>query len=75
MRPLHEAVENGHCELVRLLITYGADPTMTNYSGQTCLTLANNDDQMKQLLEGIMADLKGKHSLKWDFTGPSGIVG
>ena len=34
MRPLHEAVENGYPEVARLLLTYGADPALTTYSGK-----------------------------------------
>ena len=74
MRPLHEAVENGHCELARLLLAFGADPTLTTYSGQTCLALAS-DKQTERLLQGYIADLKGKFGEEWFFLGPSRFLG
>lgn len=35
IRPLHEAVEQGYIEVVRLLLSYGADPLLATYSGMT----------------------------------------
>lgn len=70
MRPLHEAVENGHGELARLLLAYGADPALTTYAGQTCLALCA-DTQTLELMEGYMADLKGRTGTMWHFTGPA----
>lgn len=34
LRPLHDAVENNHVEVVRLLLACGADPTLTSCSGR-----------------------------------------
>ena len=41
-RPLHDAVENDHLELVRLLLSYGADPTLATYSGRSLLRMAHS---------------------------------
>lgn len=70
MRPLHEAVENGHGELARLLLAYGADPALTTYAGQTCLALSA-DTQTTYLIEGYLADLKGRPGEMWHFSGPT----
>lgn len=74
MRPLHEAVENGHAELARLLLAYGADPMLTTYAGQTCFDLCA-DIQCTQLLEGFLADLKGHDGEMWHFAGPTRLSG
>lgn len=74
MRPLHEAVENGHGELARLLLAYGADPALTTYAGQTCLALCA-DTQTLELMEGYLADLKGRTGTMWHFPGPARLFG
>lgn len=51
-RPLHLAVANDHVEIVRLLLSYGADVTMTNATGRSALQMAKTRD-MKQLLKGL----------------------
>lgn len=74
MRPLHEAVENGHGELARLLLAYGADPALTTYAGQTCIALCA-DAQTNELMEGYLADLKGRPGTMWHFSGPASFFG
>ena len=39
-RPIHDAAENGDCLILRLLLSYGGDPTLTSYTGETTLQLA-----------------------------------
>lgn len=54
-RPVHDAVVNDNLETIWLLLSYGADPTLATYSGQTAMKLASSDT-MKRFLSG-------KHSL------------
>lgn len=42
-RPLHDAVENDHLEVVRLLLSHGADPTLATYSGRGLLKMTHSD--------------------------------
>jgi len=66
-RPLHEAVENGDVHLVRLLLSYGADPHLATYSGQSPLSLAT-DKQTRMLLEHHVNDVQGYGSASvWNF--------
>lgn len=73
-RPLHEAVENGFVEIVRLLLSYGADPLLATYSGLTPLSLAI-DDGTVSLLQEHLADIQGKPSSTWCFLGPASCFG
>lgn len=73
-RPLHEAVENGFVEITRLLLSYGADPTLATYSGMTPLALTN-DEVTKQFLKNHLDDIEGEVSEKWELFGPSDIFG
>lgn len=73
-RPLHEAAENGATELVRLLLSYGADPLLATYSGQTPLMLAADTDAYS-ILEQHLDDIQGRTSIPWSFGGPSSIFG
>ena len=50
-RPLLDAVENGHMEVVRLLLSVGADPFLTTYSGKNAMRLARSRE-MKDFLTG-----------------------
>lgn len=69
-RPLHEAVENGDIELVRLLLSYGADPLLSTYAGQTPLSLVkDNNKDLKEYLVHYLNDIQGKPSAPWTFSG------
>lgn len=73
-RPLHEAAENGATELVRLLLSYGADPLLATYSGQTPLMLASDTDAYL-ILEQHLDDVQGRPAAPWSFGGPSTVFG
>lgn len=73
-RPLHEAAENGFVEMIRLLLSYGADPMLATYSGLTPLSLATDEDT-KHLLKYYMADVQGLTAPPWSFKGPAGCFG
>lgn len=73
-RPLHEAAENGNVEIVRLLLSYGADPELATYSGLTPLALAKNDTT-RTLLQNHLADIKGQNTVPWNFLGPASCFG
>lgn len=42
--------ENGDFQILRLLLAFGADPTLTTYSGETPLELAEESDTTKTVL-------------------------
>ncbi|XP_069745467.1 BCL-6 corepressor isoform X10 [Narcine bancroftii] len=73
-RPIHDAVENDHLEVVRLLLSYSADPTLATYSGRTILKMAHSE-VMEMFLLDYFADLQGRSNddpgLYWDFYGSS----
>jgi len=71
---LHQAAENNHLELVRLLLAYGADPLLATYTGQTALTLTSMDS-IKELLHLHLADVEGESAPKWIFNGPGTMFG
>lgn len=73
-RPLHEAAENGATELVRLLLSYGADPLLATYSGQTPLMLAV-DTEANAILEQHLDDIQGRTTVSWSFAGPACVFG
>lgn len=50
-RPIHDAVVNDNLETVWLLLSYGADPTLATYSGQTPMKLASSD-AMRTFISG-----------------------
>lgn len=53
-RPLHDAVENDHLAIVRLLLSYGADPTLATYSGRTIMKMTHSE-LMERFLTGTTA--------------------
>ncbi|KAF4026752.1 hypothetical protein G4228_019291 [Cervus hanglu yarkandensis] len=59
-RPVHDAVVNDNLETIWLLLSYGADPTLATYSGQTAMKLASSDTMKRFLSEekdGFACDL------------------
>lgn len=54
-RPIHDAVANDNLETMWLLLSYGADPTLATYSGQTAVKLATSDVMKHFLCGGYQA--------------------
>lgn len=52
-RPIHDAVENDHLDVVRILLSYGADPTLATYSGRSLLKMTHSET-MERFLTGKM---------------------
>jgi ankyrin repeat protein len=50
-RPLHDAVESDNIETVRLLLSAGADVSLTTYSGKTVFHLCRSE-HMRNFLQG-----------------------
>ncbi|KAG5889225.1 hypothetical protein JTB14_018648, partial [Gonioctena quinquepunctata] len=71
--PLHEAVENGCVEIARLLLSYGADPTLATYSGLTPLALTN-DEVTQDFLKNHLNDIEGEPSSHWISYGPASVL-
>ncbi|XP_045361430.2 BCL-6 corepressor-like protein 1 isoform X3 [Camelus bactrianus] len=73
-RPVHDAVVNDNLETIWLLLSYGADPTLATYSGQTAVKLASSDT-MKRFLSDHLSDLQGRAEgdpgVSWDFYSSS----
>ncbi|XP_018431782.1 PREDICTED: BCL-6 corepressor-like protein 1 [Nanorana parkeri] len=73
-RPIHDAVVNDNLETVWLLLSYGADPTLATYSGQTPMRLASSD-VMRTFLSDYLSDLRGRSDgdprASWDFYSSS----
>ncbi|XP_030199342.1 BCL-6 corepressor isoform X1 [Gadus morhua] len=71
-RPIHDAVENDHLDVVRVLLSYGADPTLATYSGRGLLKMTHSDN-MERFLIDYFADLQGRPDddpgLYWEFYG------
>lgn len=59
-RPLHDAVENDHVEVVRFLLACGADPTLTSYSGRGPINMTHSA-AMETFLEGRRQGGSGKY--------------
>ncbi|KAL0588438.1 BCL-6 corepressor-like protein 1 [Plecturocebus cupreus] len=61
--PVHDAVVNDNLETIWLLLSYGADPTLATYSGQTAMKLASSDT-MKRFLSAnfvFLVEMKFYH--------------
>lgn len=73
-RPIHDAVVNDNIETVWLLLSYGADPTLATYSGQTPMKLASSE-AMRTFLSDYLSDLRGRSDgdprASWDFYSSS----
>ncbi|XP_045063830.1 BCL-6 corepressor-like protein 1 isoform X1 [Coregonus clupeaformis] len=73
-RPIHDAVASDNLPVVWMLLNHGADPTLTTYSGQTVVKLAQSPS-MKTFLKEYFTDLEGRSdqdpSLPWDFYSSS----
>ncbi|KAG9478166.1 BCL-6 corepressor-like protein 1 isoform X1 [Eleutherodactylus coqui] len=73
-RPIHDAVVNDNLETVWLLLSYGADPTLATYSGQTPMKLASSE-AMRTFLSDYLSDLRGRSDgdprASWDFYSSS----
>ncbi|XP_073445938.1 BCL-6 corepressor-like protein 1 isoform X2 [Dendrobates tinctorius] len=73
-RPIHDAVVNDNLETVWLLLSYGADPTLATYSGQTPMKLASSET-MRMFLSDYLSDLRGRCDgdprASWDFFSSS----
>ena len=52
-RPIHDAVENDHLDVVRVLLSYGADPTLATYSGRGLLKMTHSDSVERFLMGKI----------------------
>lgn len=78
-RPLHDAVENDHVEVVRFLLACGADPTLTSYSGRGPINMSHSAT-METFLEGKEANSPRVLKLKPGFLDfrnlpPGGVFG
>ncbi|NXE29342.1 BCORL protein, partial [Ardeotis kori] len=76
--PVHDAVANDNLETMWLLLSYGADPTLATYSGQTAVKLATSE-VMKSFLCDYLSDLQGRADgdprTAWDFYSSSVLEG
>ena len=54
-RPIHDVAENGDFQILRLLLSFGADPTLTTYSGETPLELAEESEPTKDGVDYFFA--------------------
>ena len=50
-RPIHDAAEGGQIDVLRLLLSYGADPTLATYAGSTAFVCAK-ETNTKHFLQG-----------------------
>jgi ankyrin repeat protein len=62
--PIHEAADSGHTEVIRLLLSYGADPQLATYCGQTPSDITTDMD-VKELLDNHLADVQGHKASLW----------
>lgn len=60
-------MENDHLDVVRILLSYGADPTLATYSGRGLLKMTHSDS-MERFLTGKSSDLwfdQLNHVISW----------
>ncbi|NXK13570.1 BCORL protein, partial [Herpetotheres cachinnans] len=73
-----QAIANDNLETMWLLLSYGADPTLATYSGQTAVKLATSE-VMKRFLCDYLSDLQGRTDgdprTAWDFYSSSVLEG
>ncbi|NWX97405.1 BCORL protein, partial [Nothoprocta ornata] len=74
----HQQIANDNLETMWLLLSYGADPTLATYSGQTAVKLATSE-VMKRFLCDYLSDLQGRTDgdprTAWDFYSSSVLEG
>lgn len=58
--PLIDAVENGHVEVVKLLLDYGANPRLGNAKGDEPYELVPIDDENYHAIRRLLAEAKEK---------------
>ncbi|KAL2424678.1 hypothetical protein ABEF91_001090 [Exophiala dermatitidis] len=58
--PLIDAVENGHVEVVRLLLQHGANPRLGNAKGDEPYELVPQDDENYEEIRRLLAEAKEK---------------
>lgn len=56
--PLIDAVENGHVEVIRLLLQYGANPRLGNAKGDEPYELAPQDDENYEEIRTLLGEAK-----------------
>ena len=49
--PIHDAAENGDMSILRMLLSFGADPTLPNYHGESAYDLAEDMSDIKAFLK------------------------
>lgn len=60
-------------EVIRLLLSYGADPLLGTYSGQTPEELS--EGPAAKLLQLHIADVQGRAVEPWTYPPPAAIIG
>lgn len=58
--PLIDAVENGHLEVIRLLLKAGADPRAANAKGEEPLDLLDGEDENYRAIKEAIEKAKEK---------------
>lgn len=56
--PLIDAVENGHVEVIKLLLEFGANPRAASKTGDEAYELVPQDDENYKLIRKLIADAK-----------------
>ena len=52
-RPIHDAAEGGHVDVLRVLLSYGADPLLATYSGNSALS-CSKEQNSRAFLKGSL---------------------